>query len=103
MTFFRRLSRFVDLLPPVGYIAASAGLWLWIILCVQDGFARPISTSPAITGRSFGSYPFDTSATTGKTAGLIIFGLGALTWLIGVILQGRSAARYKSSHRRTSN
>ena len=99
MTPRHRLSRLVDMIIPVGYIGALAGLTLWIILCVQDGYAQPASTSPASTAGKAGPYPFDPSATAGKTVGLVIFGAASAATLLGFILRDRSPTRSKSSRR----
>jgi hypothetical protein len=96
MTRRDQLSRLADVLIPVGYIAALAGITLWIILCVQDGYARSASTSPPSTGGKAGRYSFDMSGTAGKTAGLLIFGVASAATLVGIILRDRSTPRYKS-------
>jgi hypothetical protein len=88
-----------DVLIPVGYIAALAGITLWIILCVQDGYARPVSTPPLSTDGKAGRYPFDMSASAAKTAGLAIFGAASAATLIGLILRDRSTSRYKPLRR----
>jgi hypothetical protein len=108
MTLFRRLSRFVDLLLCVGYIASSVGIMLWIILCIQDGYAGAglISTSSASywqqssTGSSLGLYPFDISMTAGKAVWLLVFGAGSAVSLVGLVLKDRPNTRYKSSVQR---
>ncbi len=95
MTRRHRLSRLVDVLLPVGYVGSFAGINLWFILCVQDGYARP-STShsnaePHITSDAWpyaGPYPFDVSATAGKTTSLIIFGAASAILLVDLILKG---------------
>ena len=102
MTRRHRLSRLVDVLLSVGIFVSIAAFDLWCMLCVQDGYAHsaPAShatpyISSATTVGSLGRYPFDTSATPGKTASLIIFGVASAAGLAGLILKDHHRSNRK--------